>query len=62
MAYEAGETNRSSQIQTHVVNYISDMRQSFSRYGIITFSIVISLFSMSGLPPLVGFIAKINVL
>ncbi|KNF06925.1 NADH dehydrogenase subunit 2 (mitochondrion) [Puccinia striiformis f. sp. tritici PST-78] len=44
------------------VNYISDLRQSFSRYSIITFSIVISLFSMSGLPPLVGFIAKINVL
>lgn len=44
------------------VNYISDLRQSFSRYSIITFSIVISLFSISGLPPLVGFIAKINVL
>ena len=44
------------------VNYISDLRQSFSRYSIITFSIVISLFSMSGLPPQVGFIAKINVL
>ena len=44
------------------VNYISDLRQSFSRYSIITLSIVISLFSISGLPPLVGFIAKINVL
>lgn len=44
------------------VNYISDLRQSFSIYSIITFSIVISLFSISGLPPLVGFIAKINVL
>ena len=44
------------------VNYISDIRQSFSMYSVITFSIVISLFSMSGLPPLVGFIAKINVL
>ena len=41
------------------VNYISDLRQSIS---IMTFSIVISLFSISGLPPLVGFIAKINVL
>lgn len=56
--------NRVSNIQTRVsvVNYISDMRQSFSRYGIITFSMVISLFSMSGLPPLVGFIAKMSVL
>lgn len=44
------------------VNYISDLRQSFSIYSIVTFSIVISLFSISGLPPLVGFIAKINVL
>ena len=44
------------------VDYISDLRQSFSMYSIITFSIVISLFSISGVPPLVGFIAKINVL
>lgn len=52
IAYEAGGR----------VDYISDMRQSFSRYSMITLSIVISLFSISGLPPIVGFVAKINVL
>ena len=41
---------------------MTDMGKSFSIYSIITFSIVLSLFSISGLPPLVGFIAKMNVL
>nr|YP_009681216.1 NADH dehydrogenase subunit 2 [Austropuccinia psidii]QDH07265.1 NADH dehydrogenase subunit 2 [Austropuccinia psidii] len=64
IAYEAGEMNRMrlDGSVTGRVNYISDLRQSFSIYSIVTFSIVISLFSISGLPPLVGFIAKINVL
>lgn len=53
IAYEAGERS---------VNYLSDLRQSFSKYSIVTFSIVIILFSIIGLPPIVGFIAKMNVL
>nr|YP_003795685.1 NADH dehydrogenase subunit 2 [Phakopsora meibomiae]ACT36167.1 NADH dehydrogenase subunit 2 [Phakopsora meibomiae] len=53
IAYEASERS---------VNYLSDLRQSFSKYSLVTFSIVISLFSIIGLPPIVGFIAKMNVL
>nr|YP_003795375.1 NAD2 [Phakopsora pachyrhizi]ACT15469.1 NAD2 [Phakopsora pachyrhizi] len=53
IAYESGE---------RPVNYLSDLRQSFSKYSIVTFSIVISLFSIIGLPPIVGFIAKMGVL
>ncbi|KAI8445541.1 hypothetical protein BY996DRAFT_6434616 [Phakopsora pachyrhizi] len=49
--YESGE---------RPVNYLSDLRQSFSKYSIVTFSIVISLFSIIGLPPIVGFIAKMG--
>ncbi|CAH7670158.1 hypothetical protein PPACK8108_LOCUS4862 [Phakopsora pachyrhizi] len=50
--YESGE---------RPVNYLSDLRQSFSKYSIVTFSIVIGLFSIIGLPPIVGFIAKMVV-
>lgn len=41
---------------------ISDYKGLIQRNGLLTFTLVLSLLSMAGIPPLAGFIAKYNVL
>jgi NADH-quinone oxidoreductase subunit N len=41
---------------------ISDYKGLIQRNGLLTFTLVLSMLSMAGIPPLAGFIAKYNVL
>lgn len=46
----------------HSIDKMSDLIQVSSLYKLLTFTLVLCLFSMSGIPPLVGFYAKLEVL
>lgn len=46
----------------HGINNLIDLKGSGTRYQLLSITFVICLFSMSGIPPLVGFYAKLEVL
>jgi len=44
------------------IRYISELRAQFVSNPVLTLSFAVSLFSMAGIPPLVGFFAKQQIL
>jgi NADH-ubiquinone oxidoreductase chain 2 len=62
---ETGGVNVSGAALGHTntdISFITELRGQFYNYPLLTLSLAISLFSMAGIPPLVGFFAKQQVL
>lgn len=60
VAYENSSTSSGTKING--VNYILDLQGAGQYYKLLTFTFVLCLFSMAGIPPMTGFYAKLGVL
>lgn len=66
MAYEISHLSyydvEEKSIAAGQVNFIVDLQGTGQYYKLLTFTLVLCLFSMAGIPPLTGFYAKLGVL
>jgi len=59
---KSGKLNSNNNVNGSDISLISELKGQFKDNPILTLSLAVSLFSMAGIPPLLGFFAKAGVL